>query len=1275
MTLGNSEEGALDLQGFGELSGQDLAQVAEDSLGLARELWDEANAKMKRKDRKAQAKRVEMIGDEEGRLTLTDLVDRAFRSNDPKEVMATFQQILQEMGIPEFFSKWEKFLLSILKDHGHNLPAGFTVGKIKKKMRGETRDVLLPAERKALKAYLKTRAKEGVRANVVNLGEAIIGEGQAEAMMEDDIDKLKDPDIDCISVKASNAYSQVSALAYDHSVEMMCERLRPRLDAAKEYKRQDFDEDAADPEHWDKGYKLVNLDMEEYRDLAITVDALKQLAMEPEYMDMQIGVALQSYIPDSYGVLEDLIEFSRRRVAQGGAPLRVRIVKGANKDVEAIEASAKHHEDPTYQVKMHTDANWLCMVELATRKDNLAVCHVGFASHNGMSLSFAKALLNFRSEEYDGLDYEAVSYYEVLEGMMNPIVEVGRKILGQFMVYAPTVADEKFLLAIAYLVRRFAELSDKNNFLANALGEETGSAKWEEQEEAFMNAIAYMAKVSHARRRQQNRFDDDLPEDDEEEILVTGWENLLEFVNEADTDWTVPVNQKWLKERILSVLQEEKPEVKDVALYEQSDDRYKVMDRSQTDKEVATVELLKKEMIGAQVDRAAGCEGWSAESNRAERNKCLAKAVTILKAKRAEMIVAMAQETGKAVGQGDPEASEAVDFGNFYPLAAEYFRQEFPNVNFKPKDVVGVYTPWNFPGAIPAGGIFAALAAGCRVVLKPSPKSYMTTTLIAECLWKAGVPRDALVVVNCEDADAGEITKHQKLDMVVFTGGTETVDEKIIKERPDLKVCAETGGKNLHYMPKDCDREAAIKDVVKAAFGHLGQKCSATSILAVDREIYESDEFWELLEDAADSLEVGPASDPKSVITPMIGPRSDKLKQAHEQLGHDEEWVLPPRNVDGRDDHWRPAIKKCPSGKGFTVETELFGPVLTVVPIDTGVDQVIEMQKETGYGLTAGIHTLDDKLAAEFCDKSVAGVTYRNDGTTGAIVGQIPFGGNLASRRGAGRHAGGVNYVTNFWEMTEPDGKAGDPEFTALTDEQIDEADCLNERAKSLHSAISLWEKYYPDVPQYADFAEDIRKIIVAGRNYLYEQVNHFSQRQNPHMHIRGRDLQHSYRSDLKTLVRINLNDSLFEMLGMVMAAIVSGNKLHVSMDALPDDPDPQTKQKYDLAKKLLESFDVAPVEQDQPTFDVYLMQRMQGNYGVDQVRCVGRDGVSATTWDERKHNPQLNIVTDPVLRTGRLELLNNHSEKTVVDNYHRLGQKLRPETNLADRNGIRKAA
>ena len=375
-----------------------------------------------------------------------------------------------------------------------------------------------------------------------------------------------------------------------------------------------------------------------------------------------------------------------------------------------------------------------------------------------------------------------------------------------------------------------------------------------------------------------------------------------------------------------------------------------------------------------------------------------------------ETIAIMSRDAGKTVSEADPEVSEAIDFANYYALSAVSLDLERQS---SPVGVVVVVPPWNFPYAIPAGGICAALAAGNTVIFKSAPETVATSWHLVNQLWKAGVPKNVLQFVSTEDDEVGQaLVSHEEVNAVILTGGYSTA-LLFSSWRNELNLLAETSGKNSMVLTACCDIDVAVKDLVQSAFGHAGQKCSAASLAIVDKNIYENPNFKKQLIDAVKSLKVGAGYNYSTMVGPIIKSAESNLQRALTHLDEGEQWLLKPEQLDEAGLQWSPGVKTGVKPGSWSHLNEWFGPVLGIM-VSPDLESSIKWQNATDYGLTAGIQSLDPKECEYWIENVEAGNLYVNRGVTGAIVNRQPFGGWRRSSVGATAKAGGPNYVATL---------------------------------------------------------------------------------------------------------------------------------------------------------------------------------------------------------------------------------------------------------------------
>lgn len=872
----------------------------------------------------------------------------------------------------------------------------------------------------------------GARLNLNLLGEAVLGEAEAARRLDGTRALLARDDVDYVSIKVSSIASQLSMWSFDETVQRVVERLTPLYELAAT---------SSTP-------KFINLDMEEYRDLDLTIAVFTGILDKPQFRGLEAGIVLQAYLPDALDALQTLTEWASRRRLQGGAPIKVRVVKGANLAMERVDATIHGWPLATYDSKLETDANYKRVLDWALTPEHTDAVKIGVAGHNLFDVAYAWLLASRRGVT-GRIDFE------MLLGMATAQAEAVKRTVGSLLLYTPVVDPAEFDVAISYLIRRLEENASPENFMSAVFELSTDRALFDREKERFLASVAALendglprgaAPVPHRLQDRAREWEeatassftrpraalpamqdegltsvvlglsrgssgDGTVEEQEEDhtpaespapashTIAASGSATSTFRNAPDTDPSLAANRAWGR-RILA-----RSTASDLGAAT-------IAAASVTD--ATRLETILRQTV------AAGA-AWGARSGY-ERAAVLDRAGHALEANRDRLIEIMAAETGKTIAEGDPEVSEAVDFAHYYAALARDL-DAVQGARFVPVELTVVTPPWNFPVAIPAGSVLSALAAGSGVIIKPAPQAKRSAAVLVEALWEAGVPRELLALVDVAENDLGRaLVADPRVGRVILTGSFETA--KLFRSwRPDLPLLAETSGKNAIVVTPSADYDLAVADIVKSAFGHAGQKCSAASLVILVGSVARSERFRRQLVDATSSLRVGYPSDPRSQMGPLIEPASGKLLHALTTLGSGEEWLVEPARLDDSGRLWSPGIRTGVEPGSYFHLTEFFGPVLGIMTART-LDEAVRYQNAIEYGLTAGLHSLDSDELTEWLETVEAGNLYVNRGITGAIVRRQPFGGWKRSSVGAGTKAGGPNYLLGLGSWVPESGRS-----------------------------------------------------------------------------------------------------------------------------------------------------------------------------------------------------------------------------------------------------------
>lgn len=972
----------------------------EEVLNWTKEFVQKSENEITSDELKEQKKYAILIQNPNDKTLLSKMLDESSQIHDSKKLALRMKLLIERYGIPTFLSTSDAFLLKLFTSFGYWFDF-IAIPIFKQRLRSDTKKVIINEDSVFLNRHLNNRQLQKIGQNVNLLGEVVLGDSEANHRYNHYLEALKDPLINYISIKISGIYSQINALNYEQNKIELCERLSCIYQRSIDYPFTDSNGNISS--------KFVNLDMEEYKDTELTLEVFKTVLSYPQFKSYKAGIVLQAYLPDAWLFQTELLDFAKKRVSEGGSPLKMRLVKGANLQMESIISSLKGWENPILKTKIEVDANYLHILDRALQPENAKVVNIGVASHNFFSIGYAHLLSKKNKVE------EEVTF-EMLEGMANHLARVMRKLDKQIILYTPVVKNEHFLNAVSYLVRRLDENTGKDNFLSYSFNLKYNSKQWLFLQQQFIEAYRLKDTIEAKPFRTQDRTKNNVRSDNFE---------LSTFENESDTNfdlkpnrlWADKIRKQWKKSEI------DKPyqipvQIGGKELF--SENKIKYYDHSQNDKvcvceaSLSNIEQVKEIITNAEND----VSNWR-KTTLDQRNIILHKVANNLSLNRGNLIGCMSAITGKTIGEGDVEVSEAIDFCRYYPISMKTFA-DLKSVKIRPKGIVLVIPPWNFPLAIPVGGVAAALAGGNTVILKPASVAMPVAWEFAQCFWDAGVPKDALQVA-CTDGPEplNYLTAHPSIKHTILTGGTDTAF-RLLENNHSCPLSAETGGKNGIIVTACGDRDHAIQNIVTSAFSNAGQKCSACSLLLLEKEVYNDPDFKLKLIDAVTSLKTGSAWDGGNIVGPMITNKNEKQLHAINNLENGEWWLVKPEFINEKQYILKPTVKWGVKPESFTFKNELFAPLLGVVCIDN-LQHGIDLLNSSEYGLTSGLQSLDENEQLLWKKSIEAGNLYINRGITGAIVNRQPFGGMKRSSFGGGLKAGGRNYVTSFVDVVNSD--------------------------------------------------------------------------------------------------------------------------------------------------------------------------------------------------------------------------------------------------------------
>jgi RHH-type transcriptional regulator, proline utilization regulon repressor / proline dehydrogenase / delta 1-pyrroline-5-carboxylate dehydrogenase len=880
---------------------------------------------------------------------------------------------------------------------GSVLLRGF-IGYAIKKLAGQF--IVGETSREAVRSLTGLR-REGLAFSIDVLGEATVTEEEAEQYANayiELLDALNDaqegwpPFNGCaergnldwnqaprisVSLKPSSLYSQTRPEDFEGSVTGVLRRLRPVYE------------------------KVIGvagslcIDMEAHQHKGINLEVFRRLRLEYA-AHPHLGIAMQSYLRDTDEDLPAILGWMRDH----GLPSLIRLVKGAYWDYEVARARQNGWPIPVFTSKPQTDAAFERHVRLILEQND--VCHLACGSHNIRSIAAALELA--RDLGVPETRYE----FQVLYGMAEPIRRALLKEAGRVRLYCPY---GRMVPGMAYLVRRLLENTANQGFLRRLFDERM--------------------EIDELLRDPKETADSGTTEAPGEKEGPEGTVHFPPFRNQPASDFAGRDERDSFPQAIAMVRNNLG---KTYPLYINAreittTDILPSVNPARPDEVIGHVCQAGKEEADEAIRAAQSAfPAWRAAEPR-ERAAYLLKAAASLRSRRHELAAWQILEIGKQWDQASADVAEACDFLEYY--AREMVRLgtlprlgsvpgEVNQYLYEPRGVTLVIAPWNFPLAISAGMVSAAIVSGNCVVYKPSPLTPVIGHHLVEIFRDAGLPAGVFnYVPGRTEVIAEFLVDHAAVSTIAFTGSTQvglSIIERAARVHPGQmnvkRVICEMGGKNAIIVDDDADLDEAIPAILVSAFGFQGQKCSSCSRVIVLESIY--DQFIQRLVKAAKALAMGPAEDPAFALGPVADEPARTRILKYIEIGRQEGRIL--------------YMSPAPEDGGFYVpltiisdirpdhriaQEEIFGPVLAVMKV-TSFAQALEWANSTRFALTGGVFSRSPRHLEEARRQFRVGNLYLNRQITGALVERQPFGGFRMS--GLGTKAGGPEYLLHFMD-------------------------------------------------------------------------------------------------------------------------------------------------------------------------------------------------------------------------------------------------------------------
>lgn len=803
----------------------------------------------------------------------------------------------------------------------------------------------------------KLAADGGVRPMLAPVGSPASGHREAHRQLLGVQDLLSRDDVSAVSISLVQLVGAARPLDQDGDVDYAVDQLEPLYGLAAHSLER----------------KFINLDVEKYDELEITVRVFQQLS--ERHPQLVTGLSLPADLPDSLGVLERVTQWAMARQAASSRPgsgdavsepkTVIRIVAGDHSDDERARATARGWPSAAFAEQVDTDAQVLRLLDAALTRERCDAVRVVVATHTLFDTAFAWRLARERGVERS-VDYE------FLHGIGSGQVHAVKRDVGGVQLYVPTLQHQELALIAPYLMRR---LDDR------AAGTVAGAAS---SDNVTADTLPGKDRFLHAVRRAMDAPPTTL---------------RVQSPDHAEaTDFSIRANRDWAQ----AILRR----ARDSAVGEE------LVATATTHARVGAEALVSHAVLAG--------EQWG-ERRGTTRAEVLDSVAETLAEWRGTLVEVAVSESQLTLSEADNEVTIAIDAARQAAVQARQL-DRVDGAQFVPPKLIVIVGSRDEPLSGPVPQILAALAAGAAVILKAAPESERSSAIALQALLAAGVPAGLTTLLCGQEGDAEHVITHTQVDRVLATGSRHTA--KLFHSwSAELPLYATIGGRNSVIVTPSADLEAAVADVVAGALDHAGQAITATNVVILVGSVARSERFRGRLRDAISSVVTGSPFSPGTQLSSLARAASGSVLWALTELEGEETWLVRPQQVgtDGR--VWMPGLRDGVAPGSTFHRAQNRAPVLGIMTAGS-LAEAVELQNALGFGLAAGIHSTDPDELSTWLETANAGMLFVNRAVIPGARSTMPFVGWGRSSIGRGRASGGPNelFALGSWQpsFTEP---------------------------------------------------------------------------------------------------------------------------------------------------------------------------------------------------------------------------------------------------------------
>lgn len=917
---------------------------------------------------------------------------------------------------------------------------------------------------------------------------------------------------------------------------------------------------------------------------ALLLEAFLTLLEDEALRPLELGIVLHSYYPDSFSSAKLVLEAAKAKHASGGAKTIVTLSKGKFLKKEAQLASSLGCAQPCFLKKELTDANFKKILKLLISNTSIHHTHVHVFTHNLLDIAYS-LILKAKEEIDEGL------FFEMVQNLSQPLAKalshIGKQVIEK-KTYVPKSYEKQ---AIITLYRKISDQSNPYSFICTTRETDREGAQWKRQLKRFESSFALMHKVP-----EEPRF-----------LSAKTPKAMDRFIHEPPL-WATHPEHQGLIENALKKPQYEEVKLtylKDVELTKQAKPDPHHLSKTLYHVEFPELESFEKLLKVMRVDKEGFLKNVEALKEK------IAKAATLLKEQKQALIAHQVHDIAMPFHLASDQVRALIDYANLaISLLPSLLRHQ--DMHFAPIGNVVICPHPFMPLSTAAQAIFSALACGNSVIVTASIDTFYVLYTFIKTLWQAGFGDDQVMLLPAGTEAMVKLAQIDSVDSMHYFGMREE-GLKLARERKSRLFHGEFEGKNSTIITAMSDKSLAIKHAIHSAFCFSGKHPFSTSLLILEKEVFQDPRFKDHLKQTVQSLHVGPAYDPSCMITPLVQ-NPNSLEEKMLQDLESDLWLVKPKRLNEESNLYSPGVIWGIARGDFFHLNPLNIPILAVMEADN-LDEAIYLANNTPFGLSQCLESLDSREHKQWLGNIKTGSRFINISSTHLMVKKNPISAIKHSSLGASVSRGGPNSLIPYLYIQQ----VGIPKEKYPVDQRVNNLTRLLEQISLSAEDLGIW---YASISSYA---------------FFYQQFK----RERDLVKITGEDHTLLYRPMKKILFRIKKVDNPLDFLRIFAAGLTAHIPMEVSWEKMPLFEDKQIDW-----QSLLPGYKL--YEEEQTSF---LKKLQQGSS--QMVRMIGEPT------NEEKQLAAISgtqIESGTPFSNGRFELMLYFHEIVTSSTYHRFG-------------------